>query len=873
MKERKMRNRLFVITACCMIFCGFHTMKAQSVKWLRVGDLQSPINETGAEYESEWNVTNTSGNFFSWPVQYNFDQTVMRLRGMMIGCKNFNDPVEKKVKSVKVIGTGFKAAADPTQIFPQELKLIGKSSHPKVFVDGQRATVLDTYDVLDEVDPYLPCDRMVLVKYNTSIGISVTKKVMSFANSKHGNYFIYDYVFKNTGIIDGAGTIQQPRQTMDSVWMYFLYRYAFSGITAAGFGATWGAFESQWGQNTLNHAFGENPGATEFTDQTSPLYQLRGFYSYYGPWGKAPRSSVYEEDWGCPKLTDPGSGTLGSAKYAGCATLHADITPQNQTDDPNQPRTTWYISADYSYLAATSPSQYDETFMSNRYAVMTEGHPLVQHDDMLGNTYPDNYREPKRNEGGGVAMGQGFGPYNGLAPDSSIHIVFVEGVSGLSWEKGREVGANWLQWHNNTGAPQLVMPDGSTTTDENLYKRRWCETGKDNILQTYRNAKQNYDAGYVVPQPPSPPSQFTVTSGSDKIMLDWANNAEGAAHFGGYVIYRSVGTVLQWTTNYEKIFECNKSNAVNHFDDVTAKRGFDYYYYIQSKDDVTQVPNEILYSSLFWTVTNRQANLQRPVIPPNFPPDVNTSFWKLIVEYKGAWVSGTNYSSNTHDVVSYQRSFYICKLLISDTTRPTLDNTHWQLLTSQGDSVAFNKGAWSRDSSYADTTHDIVSYNGSNYICISRISHGVITPDIDKTHWQSMVSRGDWVSGSHYSAHDVASFSGSSFVTLFAIASGHGLDLVRVVPNPYDIRARFLQFGDQSQYDRLAFYGLPGVCKLKIFTERGDLIWEKNHTNGTGDELWDSKTSSGQIIASGIYILYVETTDLGSVFRKFVIIR
>ncbi|MEM3373247.1 MAG: hypothetical protein QXF76_03465, partial [Candidatus Anstonellales archaeon] len=99
------------------------------------------------------------------------------------------------------------------------------------------------------------------------------------------------------------------------------------------------------------------------------------------------------------------------------------------------------------------------------------------------------------------------------------------------------------------------------------------------------------------------------------------------------------------------------------------------------------------------------------------------------------------------------------------------------------------------------------------------------------------------------------------------------LDSVRVVPNPYDIRARIFQFGDKSQYDRIAFYGLPPVCKLKIFTERGDLIWEKDHTRGTGDELWDSLTKYGQIVSSGIYILYVETPDGRSVFRKFVIIR
>jgi hypothetical protein len=878
MKERtmKMRDRFLLLTLIGLIFGGFHTMNAQNIKWLRVGQLQSPISETGAEYESEFNIPNTSGNFLSWPVQYNIDQTVMRSRGMLIGCKNFNDPVESRVKSVKVIGSGFKAVLDPHQIFPIELKLIGKNYHPKVFVDDQRATVLDNYDVLDEVDPNLPCDRMMLVKFNTSMGISVTKKVMAFANSKHGNYFIYDYVFKNTGIIDAAGTVQS--QTMDSVWFYFMYRYAFAGVTASGFGSTWGAFASQWGQSTLNHAFGDNPAGTDFNDPASPLYQLRGFYSYYGPWSGSPRSTVYAEDWGCPKLSDPESGTLGSAKYAGCVTLHADMSQQNQTDDLNQPRTTWFISPDYPSLTTAAPSQYDETFMSDRWSIITEGHPSQSHDDLIfsrGDTYyPDTYRDSRRNLGGGVAMGQGYGPYNGFALGDSIHIVFVEGVSGLSWEKGREVGSNWLQWHNNGTGPQLVLPDASTTTDEDLYKRKWCETGRDNILQTYRNAKQNYDAGYNVPQAPPPPSEFTVTSGGDKILLEWSDNAESSAHFDGYVIYRSVGLVLDWRAKYEKIFECNKSNVVHQFDDITANRGFDYYYYIQSKDDGTQVPNEVLYSSMFWTVTNLQANLQRPAEPVTpYPPDMLDSFWKLLSSYKGAWVSGTNYTNSSHDVVSYLGSFYICKLLTSDTTRPSLDDIHWKLIPSPGDSLAFDKGAWVSGSTYIDSTHDIVSYNGSSYMCKNIFSNDTIAPDIDKGHWQLLTPQGGWVSGAHYTAYDVVSYSSSSFVTLYAIAQGKGLDLVRVVPNPFDIRARFFQFGDQSQYDRIAFYGLPAVCKLKIFTERGDLIWEKDHTRGTGDELWDSKTSSGQIVASGIYVLYVEASGRGSVFRKFVIIR
>lgn len=99
------------------------------------------------------------------------------------------------------------------------------------------------------------------------------------------------------------------------------------------------------------------------------------------------------------------------------------------------------------------------------------------------------------------------------------------------------------------------------------------------------------------------------------------------------------------------------------------------------------------------------------------------------------------------------------------------------------------------------------------------------------------------------------------------------IDSVRVVPNPYDIRGRFFQFGDRSQYDQIAVYGLPPVATLKIFTERGDLVWSKEHTSGTGDVLWTSQTMHGQMIASGVYILVVETPDNRSVIRKFVVIR
>ncbi|MBN1302398.1 MAG: hypothetical protein JW995_14370 [Melioribacteraceae bacterium] len=682
---------LFFITA-------MQTDFAQRIKWLRVSDLQSFVSEIGAEYEGQSTTGNT--NYFSWPAQYSIDQNTARMKGLWIGAKNFDDPVENKEKGVKVIGSGPRDGVDRVnQIFPTYFKLVGRDYHPNVIVDDQKATLNDVYDLVDSIDASLPSDRMVIVKFHTSMGITVTKKVMVFTSQNHGNYFINDYEFENTGIYNAAGDVKE--QTLQDVWFYFIYRYAFAGVTSSGWGSTWGAFESTWGNSTLNHAFGQDPAADSFTNPSSDIHNMRGFYSYYGP-SKERTAVTYDEDWGCPNEAE--DGLLGSAKYAGCVTLHADISPSNNADDLFQPRTTWFISSDINIMLA-DVSQYDEIFMDDRFTAMSEGHPEQQHDEIVGDNYPINYSDPRRQSGGGTSQGQGYGPYT-LAHGEKVHIVFAEGVSGISWEKAREVGDKWLKWRNSSASPELVKPDGSTTTDHNEYKNEWVFTGRDSIIQTYRNAINNFKSGYTLPQPPPAPDEFVVTSGGDRIKLEWSDNAESHPHFDGYVIYRSEGSVLDYNTRYQKIFECDASDAVNSFDDLTAARGFDYYYYIQSKDDGTQnqaEPGKPLYSGMFWTITSIPANLQRP--------------------------------------------------------------------------------------------------------------------------------------------------------------AGSFLSELRVVPNPYDIRARVFQFGDESQYDRIAFYGLPPVCDVKIYTERGDLIWETDHDDGTGDELWDSKTKYGQIVVSGIYILYVEVTE------------
>jgi hypothetical protein len=712
MDKKGIDIRILLLAVGLVLASGaFLPAAAQDQRWLSVGETQSFFMDYGSEPEL---VANR--NCFTWPTQYSDNQHTTRARAFWIGAKDFYDPVEKKQKGVKVIGAGPRLPANQmTMTFPKSIKLIGRFAAPLVVVDDKIGTNLGLYDVLDDLDENLPCDRMIVIKFNTSMGVSVTKKVMAFTQQNHDNYFIHDYVFKNTGIYDAAGSVY--KQTLKDFWVYFNYRYAFAGVTSSGYGSAWGAFASEWGTSTVFTELGKDPSAT-----------LRGFFGYYGPC-KDRQDVSYEQDWGCPNHLE--DGLLGSAKYAGGVTLLASKSAKDWSNDNSQPRTTAYVSADGTSMNA-SVSQFDETFMGERYKWMTEGHLPQTMEESVGDKYVADWRSafPDRDSGGGPSQGQGYGPYT-LADGDSIHIVFAEGVNGLSWEKCREVGAKWFAYYKGTSKPELVMPNGSKETSYTKYTRAWVETGRDSIMQTLRNAQANFNSNYAIPKPPPAPKEFKVTSGGDRISLTWANNAVGSPNFNGYVIYRSEGNVKDYKTVYKKIFECSVSNVAHGFDDVTAVRGFNYYYYIQSKDDGSR--NDVekgkpLYSSLFLTLTNVPAYLLRP--------------------------------------------------------------------------------------------------------------------------------------------------------------AGIALDSVRVVPNPYDIRARMWQFGDKSQYDRIAFYGLPPACKIRIYTERGDLIWEKDHTNGAGDELWDSMTSSRQIVVSGVYIAYFEVTRDGydangkllfrkgqSVYRKFVVIR
>ncbi len=712
-KRNQFLNIYSLLIFCLVLFLLENPANAQvsgtqdqEIKWLTVGSLHQWFSSGGAEIE--YGRRGRAGfeavdqqDGLSWPAQFE-NQDVNVGKSLWIGTTNFTDPVSGVTYPHKVVCAGRLFMYLGTEIIGGELKLIGKTHHPNVYVDVARASGIDNTDRDVEINPDLPCDRMIYNTFHTAIGVSCTRKVYAYTQQYHDNYFIYEYVFKNTGIIDLSGE-QKLNETLYDVMFHWQHRYAFAGESYL---EGWALNGAPWGLNCINDAVG--------FDDAHPG-DFKAIWAYYGPHSLSPG---YDADVGAPDHTN---GTiLAGTNYAGVVILHADVSAQDKSNAPNQPMTSYHQPSD---RGAQGVDQFNSDLMTQKYTdYMTAGHPDQTHAELLGDGFADAWSD----DNGGYGASLGFGPYD-LKIGDSIRIVFAEGVAGIMKDREhvREIAYRWFNQQ-----PPYVLPDGNTTTDRNEYKNSWVWSGKDSLFQTFQRAINTYNNNYEISdQPPPPPEEFDIMSGGNKISLTWADNAVTWPNFDGYRLYRAVG---RSDTTFDMIFECSGgADLVHNYEDKNAQRGFNYFYYIQTKDNGSTnsiEPGTPLVSSKFYTMTRTEAFLTR--LP------------------------------------------------------------------------------------------------------------------------------------------------------------GKNLSGIRVVPNPYNIKARQLQFGFDTP-DRIAFYGLPPKCKIRIFTEDGTLIETIDHTNGSGDEYWNSVTSSRQLVVSGLYIAHFEVTEDfrddntnelflkkgKSTFRKFIVIR
>jgi len=713
MQRIRKERHLLVLIGICLILTGIIPIKAfcDDTKWIAIGMLQDWFSSAGCEREvGRRNLTRDQQDGLQWPAQFIY-QDMKAAKGMWMGAKDYDDPVAGKVFSYKVVHVGPRVLDDDSEIFPQEFTTYGQFDHPLVYVDNVESSDLTNLDLEVNVDASIPTDRMIVNKLHTAMGLSLTRTIYASSQRDNDNYFIYDYVFKNTGIYNNNGAIKT--QTLKDVVIMFQYRYAVSKwICVYGFGVA--PQSAAWGHNTMNDILLPSWG-----DDLRAIYAWHGLHSAYTYQGSAIDNIGGPNVGSSSRVAD---GFLGAAQFCGVVVIHADKSANDESDDPNQPSSTPYFSSDATYTSGND--QYNESGMATEYSVMTSGIPARSMADEVGTQATNLWVSSTTGGSGGISQAISFGPYT-LAPDEDIHIVLAEAVNGLSWNERIRIGK---QWFNKT--TPYYLPDGSTTNSADEFKDTWVYTGKDSIQKTFRRAKSVWENNFNIETPPPPPDQFFVSSGGDRIMLEWSNSAESYANFGGYRVYRAVQTA---DTLFDLIYECGQgtnNDLTNTFDDKTAVRGFDYYYYITTYDDgKVSSTGKVLESSLFWTRTSDPAYLRR--------------------------------------------------------------------------------------------------------------------------------------------------------------MPGTSLKDIRIVPNPYNISAQNdYQFGS-SLPDRLMFYNIPPKCIIRIYTEAGELIKTIHHTNSSGDESWDSNTSSKQVVVSGVYIAHFEVTEdyddpiTGerlfskgeTTFQKFVVIR
>jgi hypothetical protein len=492
-------------------------------------------------------------------------------------------------------------------MIPIRLDLISKlSPAPQARVDGN-VTEGKSADP-DLFDATIPSERMLVNVVNSTSGITMTRKIMQFAQQFHENYIVYDYVFKNTGNTSKTDTsTMASAQTLTGVYFYYQYRYAVCADTRYVIGQN----PTGWGINEMNDFRGDglNPTTPFFSDPTTNgiNYNIRACYSWHG---KYPPFTLYDNIGGpiwTPYYDKSDTvGRLGAAQFIGTVVLHADKSATDKSDDPTQPSTTSYEGSDEGNTSNNDATNIDKNI--SEYAWITRGHRDPRMADKVGPA-----GDPAIGTPGGWSSATGFGPYT-LALGQSIHLVIAEAAAGLSRQACITIGKAYKGGGGGSPGVNITYSDGSRVSATKS-KNDWVYTSRDSLFLTFNRAIANYNSGYNIPRPPLPPMTFTVTSAGDRINLSWEKYGTPGPTVKAYQIYRALG---RYDSTYYLIYTAGPNET--SYEDITPVRGLDYYYYIVSVGDPAEntgthdpliSPPGALISNRYATQTYLAANLKR----------------------------------------------------------------------------------------------------------------------------------------------------------------------------------------------------------------------------------------------------------------------
>jgi len=573
-------------------------------RYVRIGDLQSHFSSFGAE--RAWNNIWYEG--LQWPADYPYTDNAVIQRAWL-AARDFTDEEGYKWD---YWGTGINKAYVNFSIFPMVLTQTTKFALPTVIVDGNNISAPFASDADGEPIPDQIADRIITNTINTSLGLTITRRIYAFSQQYHNDYFIKEYILTNTGNVDYDPAIELT-DTLRGVRIGWGIRYAVSRD-----GAARSDNQQSWGKHSWVTLRGETypQRYTETITEATPISDLDWLRC---AWSWCGQSELRSYDMiGCPDISR--YGRLAGPQFAGNIIIHVDQSTTNPNDDPYQPVTLgWHAGDTYPGVGDLNHSDMPnmqklwEFLGGTPYPTAKMG-GMNRMDEVLTSII-DMSQDPYKitADEGGTNQWIGYGPWD-IPPGDSIKFVEAEAVNGLSRTLCETIGRRWLQaYRDPSDKGPFTLPDGSLTDNKDLFKNSWVYSGADSVLLTFSRAKRNYDSGLAIPHPPQPPTLFTVSSGGDRITMTWEPSpSESDADFAGYKIFRGFSRV---DTVYEEIADLPKGTL--RYDDMTPKRGFSYYYYISAYNDGSNNtsgalnPPGPLLSGKYYTRTTEPAYLRR----------------------------------------------------------------------------------------------------------------------------------------------------------------------------------------------------------------------------------------------------------------------
>ena len=353
-------------------------------------------------------------------------------------------------------------------------------------------------------------EEIIIVRWTTGIGITVTKKAKAWSYQKYDDFIIVENVFEYTGDSNGDGIVDSTdvfgTDLPELTGVYFAFANMLSSSLQ---GETWGDYPMTWADWRRNepaaqddfYKYSDSPEYHALIAEDTPDYV--GKKMSYGWDGDDPDNDY--DDTGEPyvdkySLRNTGNEQQGQSEtqllsyaFIGMAPLDYDptdgyandlesyIAPETM-DQPSRCKWWHYFELEEKPLEPNLISFTEE-----------EIYDKITMDDP-GNNNPAFYIDPPRVDDeravGTYAHFQIYGPYT-MQPGDKVKIVMAY------------VGGSGADYLANQGVydPKLA-PENAWARSLHPGKMKEYEYGERSLFHNLSLAQEIYDLGYDVPDPP-----------------------------------------------------------------------------------------------------------------------------------------------------------------------------------------------------------------------------------------------------------------------------------------------------------------------------------------------------------------------------------